>query len=142
MIELVHILRAIVEETAYGGVRGENLHQKKYAVPPIKLSELEQLVFDVLWQEKRIAIYATSWEMRRELERLADLGIIKYDGEVRIENPEEFLKKTEPFILVARNMISGNRYLKHVIQQIEDAAREYAAKNIKSRLALPAASAR
>jgi hypothetical protein len=42
MIELVHILRAIVEETAYGGVRGENLHQKKYAVPPIKLSELER----------------------------------------------------------------------------------------------------
>ena len=135
MIELVYILRAVVEETACGGGGGEDLHQKKCdkSVPPIKLSELEQLVFGVLWQERRIAIYATSWEMQRELERLADLGVIKYDGEVRIENPEEFLKKTEPFVLVARNMISGNRYLKHVIQQIEDAAREYAAKNIKSR---------
>jgi len=135
MIELVYILRAIVEETACGCGGGEGLHQKKCdkSVPLIKLSELEQLVFGVLWQERRIAIYATSWEMQRELERLADLGVVKYDGEVRIENPEEFLKKTEPFVLVARNMISGNRHLKHVIQQIEDAAREYAAKNIKSR---------
>ena len=134
MIELVYILRAIVEETACG-CGGGGLHQKKCvkSVPLIKLSELEQLVFGVLWQERRIAIYATSWEMQRELERLADLGVVKYDGEVRIENPEEFLKKTEPFVLVARNMTSGNRHLKHVIQQIEDAAREYAAKNIKSR---------
>jgi len=113
--------------------RGGGSPPEKCAVPPIKLSELEQLVFGVLWQERRIAIYATSWEMQRELERLADLGVVKYDGEVRIENPEEFLKKTEPFVLVARNMTSGNRHLKHVIQQIEDAAREYAAKNIKSR---------
>jgi hypothetical protein len=101
-------------------------------VPPIKFSQLEHLVYDVLWREERIAIYATAWEMKRELERLADLGVLKYESdEVKIENPNDFLKKTEPFILVARNMIGGNRYLKHVIQRIEDSAREYAANNIK-----------
>jgi hypothetical protein len=114
MIELVYILRAIVEEIACDGERGKDLHQKKCdkSVPPIKFSELERLVYDVLWQEERIAIYTTAWEMKRELERLADLGVLKYESdEVKIENPNEFLKKTEPFILVARNMIGGNRYL-------------------------------
>ncbi len=134
MIELVYILRAIVKEIACDGERGEDLHQKKCdkSVPPIKFSQLEHLVYDVLWQEERIAIYTTAWEMKRELERLADLGVLKYEsGEVKIEDPNEFLKKTEPFILVARNMIGGNEYLKYVIRRIEDTAKRYAADNIK-----------
>jgi len=134
MIELVYILRAIVEEIACDGERGEDLHQKKCgkSVPPIKFSELEHLVYDVLWQEERIAIYTTAWEMERELERLADLGVLKYEsGEVKIENPNEFLKKIEPFILVANNMIKGNEYLNYVIEKIQGSAKRYAAKNIK-----------
>jgi hypothetical protein len=133
MIELVYILRAIVDEVACGG---EGFHQQKKCdkpVPPIKFSELEKFVFDKLWWEERIAIYSTAWEMERELERLADLGVIKYEsGEVKIEDPNEFLKKTEPFILVARNMTAGNEYLKYVIRRIEDSAKRYAVDNIKS----------
>ncbi len=135
MIELVYILRAIVEEIACDGERGEDLHQKKCvkSVPPIKFSELEHLVYDVLWQEERIAVYTTAWEMKRELERLADLGVLKYESdEIKIENPNDFLKKTEPFILFIRNMIIGNEYLKYVIRRIEDTAKRYAAKNIKN----------
>jgi hypothetical protein len=137
MIELIYILRAIVEEIACGGERGEGLHQDSNrkcdkSVPPIKFSDLERLVYDELWHKDRIAIYTTAWEMERELERLADLGVLKYEsGEVKIEDPNEFLKKTEPFILVARNMIGGNEYLKYVIRKIQDSAKEYAAKNIK-----------
>jgi hypothetical protein len=133
MIELVYILRAIVKEIC-DGEGGEGLHQKKCgkSVPPIKFSELEHLVYDVLWQKERITIYAVAWEMKRELERLADLDVIKYEsGEVKIEDPNEFLKKTEPFILVANNMIGGNEYLKYVIRRIEESAKRYAADNIK-----------
>jgi len=138
MIELVYILRAIVEEIACDE---EDLRRKKCGkpMPPIKFSELEKFVFDRLWWEERIAIYATAWEMRRELERLADLGVIKFESdEVKIEDPNEFLKKTEPFILVARNMIGGNEYLKYVIRRIEDSAKRYATDNIKSLALQPA----
>jgi hypothetical protein len=85
-------------------------------------------VFGRLWREKRVAIYATAWEMERELERLADLGVVRYvSGLVEIEDPGGFLKKTEP--LVARSMISGDKYLKHVVQAIQNSAEEYA-KNV------------
>jgi hypothetical protein len=133
MIELVYILRAIVEEVACDG---EDLRQQKKCgrpMPPIKFSELEKFVFDKLRWEGRTAIYATAWEMRRELERLADLDVIKFESdEVKIEDPNEFLKKTEPFILVARNMIGGNEHLKYVIRRIEESAKRYATDNIKS----------
>jgi hypothetical protein len=59
--------------------------------------------------------------------------LLEYSDEIKIEDPDEFLKKTEPFVAVARNMISGNKYLKYVFQRIEDAARRYAAENIKKR---------
>jgi hypothetical protein len=141
MIELIYILRTIVKEIACGGKSGRDLHQgsdKKCAesVVFIKFDDLERLVYDELWGKSGIAIYTTAWEMERELERLRDFGVIKYeDSVIKIENPSEFLKKTELFILVARNMILGNEYLKHVIEDIEEAARnaakEYAAKNIK-----------
>ena len=138
MIELIYILRTIVKEVACGGKSGRDLHQdsdKKCAesVVSIKFDDLERLVYDELWGKRGIAIYTTAWEMERELERLRDFGVIKYeDGVVKIENPSEFLKKTKLFILVARNMISGNEYLKHVIKDIKRAARN-AAKNIKKR---------
>jgi hypothetical protein len=67
MIELVHILRVIVEETACGGEGRKS--RCSGSVPPIKFSELEHLVHNVLWQEERIAIYSTSWTMSKELER-------------------------------------------------------------------------
>ncbi len=121
MIELVYILRAIVE----------SLRHKNCGMLTIKFAQLEQLVFDELWQKRRVAIYSTSWEMEKDLTKLADLGLFKYEsGEIRIGNPGEFLEKTEPFMLVARNMIAGNAYLKHVIQLIEDGARRYATENI------------
>jgi len=134
MIELIYILRTIVEEIACGGKSGRDLHQvsdKKCAesVVSIKFDDLKRLVFDELWSKSGIAIYTTAWEMERELERLRDFGVIKYeDSEVKIENPSDFLKKTELFILVARNMISGNEYLKHVIEEIKEAARNAAKK--------------
>jgi hypothetical protein len=122
MIELVYILRTIVEVTC-GSAR-------QCSVPPIRFSQLEQLVFDELWEKRRVAIYSTAREMEKDLEKLAALGVIKYEsGEIRIE-PSEFLKKTEPFVLVAKNMIAGNEYLKYVIQLIEDGARRYATENI------------
>jgi len=127
MIELVHILRAIVE--AVCGGREENLRQCK--MPPIRFSQLEQLVFDELWQKRRVVVYSTAWEMKKDLERLADLGILKYEsGEIRIENPGEFLEKTTPFVIVTRNMVAGNEYLKYVVQLIEDGTRRYAKENI------------
>jgi hypothetical protein len=128
MIELIYVLRAIVEEVC-GGEGGGEVRQKKCgkSVPPIKFSELKR-IFDVLWQKERIAIYATAWEMKRELERLADLGMLRYvSDEVKIEDPDEFLEKTEPYVLIARNLIGGNEYLKYVIRRIEDSARRYAA---------------
>lgn len=116
MIELVYILREFAQ-IAYEGGKSVS----------IKFGELEQLVFDRLWREKRIAIYITPWEMEKELERLADLGLIRYvSSEVKIENPSEFLKKTEPFILATRNMISSNEYLEYAIQTIQNGAKEYA----------------
>jgi len=131
MIELVYILRAVVLATC-GGEAGLRCN-----VPPIKLSELEHLVFDVLWQEERIAIYETAWELEDDVRRLADLGIIKYErGEIII--PSEFLRKIEPFEIVVKNMIAGNTYLKYVIRRIEDRAREYAVENIKSLIPQPA----
>jgi len=126
MIELVYILRAAAL-AACGGEEG----LRRCNMPPIKFSELERLVFDVLWQEERIAIYETAWELEDEVKKLADLGVIKYErGEITID-PNEFLKKIAPFELVAKNMIAGNAYLKHVIQRIVERTREYA-KNIKS----------
>jgi len=130
MLELVYILRAVVEEVACGGEKCGK------PVPPIKFSELEHLVFDVLWQEERVAIYATVWEVRRELERLADLGFIEFEAdEVRIENPDEFLKRTEPYLLIIRNLVGSNKYLDHVLRRIGDCARRYAADNIKRGIA-------
>jgi hypothetical protein len=127
MIELIYILRTVVEEVC----GGEGEEGQKCGVV-LKFSELEKFVFDKLWGEERIAIYTTAWEMRRELERLADLGVVKFESdEVKIGNPKEFLEKTEPFILVARNMIAGNEYLKYVFRRIEECARRYAADNIK-----------
>ncbi|MFZ8841178.1 MAG: hypothetical protein ACO2PM_20115 [Pyrobaculum sp.] len=124
MIELVHILRAVVE-AACGG---EDL--RRCSVLPIKFSQLEQLVFGELWEKRRVALYSTAREMEKDLEKLADLGVLKYEsGEIRID-PGEFLRKIEPFMLVSRNMVAGNMYLKHVIQLIEDGARRYAVENI------------
>jgi hypothetical protein len=138
MIELVYILRTIVEAIACGGKSGEALHQdsdKKCAksAVSIKFDDLKRLVYDELWGKSGIAIYTTAWEMERELERLRDFGVIKYeDSEVKIENPSDFLEKTKPFMLIAKSMIGDNDYLKHVINDIEEAARN-AAKDIKER---------
>ena len=121
MIELVYILRAFAEETMCNS-------QKKCdkSALCIKFGELEKFIFEELWQKERIAIYGTAWELKRELERLADLGILKYESDrIEIEDPDEFLKKTEPFVLVANNMTAGNSYLKHIIKKIQDSAREY-----------------
>jgi hypothetical protein len=135
MIELVHILRAMVE-AACGGGKEEDL--RRCNVPSINFSQLEQLVFDELWEKRRVAIYSTALEMEEDLEKLAYLGVLKYEsGEVRIEDPGEFLRKIEPFMLVSRNMVLGNAYLKHVIQLVEDGARRYALENIAPQ---PAAS--
>ncbi len=123
MIELIHILRAIV-------VSACNKDLNNCGTLTIKFSQLEQLVFDVLWGEKRIAIYSTAWEMKQELERLSDLEVIRYESdEIKIE-PGEFLKKIEPFMLVSKNMTAGNAYLKHIIREIEDGARRYAVENL------------
>ncbi len=133
MIEIVHILRAVVETVC----SGKDLRQCD--MPPIKFSQLEQLVFDELGRKERVVAYSTAWEMRRELERLADLDVLKYNheaGEIKVE-PAEFLKKIEPFLLVTRNMTAGNAYLKHVIQLIENGARRYAAENIKENKLIP-----
>ncbi len=135
MIELVHILRTIVEAVC-GGVREEDLRQCR--MPSIRFSQLEQLVFYELWEKRRVATYSTAWEMEKDLEKLADLGVLKYElGEIRIENPGEFLKKIEPFMLVTRNMVAGNAYLKHVFQLIEDGAKRYAVENIKENKLIP-----
>jgi len=123
MIELVYILRTIASTAC------ESPHPRG-CVLSIKFDELERLVFDVLWQEERIAIYETAWELEDEVKKLADLGVIKYKrGEITID--PEFLKKIAPFEIVTKNMVAGNAYLKHVIQRIEERTREYA-KNIKS----------
>jgi hypothetical protein len=123
MIELVHILRTIVETTCS--------YIRQCGVPPIRFGQLEQLVFDELWKKRRVVIYSTAREMEKDLEKLATLGVIKYEsGEIRIENPDEFLEKTTLFAVVTRNMVAGNAYLKYVIQLIEDGARRYTAENI------------
>jgi len=115
MIELIHILRAMVEVCKEG-------HRCV-----IKFGDLERFVFDVLWQKERVATYSTAWNLRMEVERLADLDVIKFESnEIIIEDPGEFLKKIAPFLLVSRNMTAGNSYLRYVIQRIEDNAREYA----------------
>ncbi len=132
MIELVYILRAVVET-----VCSKDLYQCN--MPPIKFSQLEQLVFDELGRKERVVIYSTAREMRQELERLADLGVLKYNYETdeREVEPAEFLKKIEPFLLVTRNLTAGNAYLKHVFQLIEHGARRYAAENIKENKLIP-----
>ncbi len=118
MIELIHILRSMAE-VCNGGRRCV-----------IKFEDLEKYVFDVLWQKELIATYSTAWDLKKDVERLADLGAIKFEAdEIIIEDPSEFLKKIAPFLLVSINMTAGNSYLKYVIQRIEDSAREYA-KNI------------
>jgi hypothetical protein len=127
MIEIVHILRAVVEVVC----SEKDLRQCN--MPPIKFSQLEQLVFDELGRKERVVIYSTAWEMWQELERLTDLDVLKYNyesDEIKVE-PAEFLKKIEPFLLVTRNMTAGNAYLKHVIQLIENGAKRYAVENIK-----------
>ncbi len=136
MIEIVHILRAVVE-TVCGGGKEEDL--RRCNMPPIKFSQLEQLVFDELGRKERVVIYSTAWEMRQELERLADLDVLKYNyesDEIEVE-PAEFLKKIEPFLLVTRNLTAGNAYLKHVIQLIENGAKRYAMENIKENKPIP-----
>jgi len=86
----------------------------------------------VLWREERIAIYETAWELEEEVRKLADLGAIKYErGEVIITDPGEFLRKITPFEIVTKNMIAGNAYLKHVMQQIERRTREYVEKDLQ-----------
>ena len=122
MIELVHILRTVVLTAC-----GSSLRRCS-----IKFDELERLVFDILWREERIAIYETAWELEEEVRKLADLGAIKYErGEVIITDPNEFLRKITPFEIVTKNMIAGNAYLKHVMQQIERRTREYVEKDLQ-----------
>jgi hypothetical protein len=120
MIELVHILRAMAETLC-----NDKRDVRKSCV--IKFDDLERFIFDVLWQKERIATYSTAWNLRMEVERLADLGIVEFrSDEIIIEDLGEFLKKIAPFLLVSRNMTAGNSYLRYVIQRIEDSAREYA----------------
>jgi hypothetical protein len=120
MIELVHILRAMAETLC-----SNEREIRKSCV--IKFDDLKRFVFDILWQKERIATYSTSWNLRMEVERLADLDVIKLrSDEIIIEDFGEFLKKIEPFLLVSNNMTAGNSYLRYIIQRIEDSAREYA----------------
>ncbi len=114
MIELIHMLRAMVEVCKEG-------HRCV-----IKFDDLERFVFDVLWQKERIATHSTGWDLRKEVERLADLDVIKFESNEIIIEPGEFSKKIAPFLLVSNNMTAGNSYLRYVIQRIEDSAREYA----------------
>jgi hypothetical protein len=118
MIELVRILRVVAEICS----------ERELKKCGIKFGELEKFIFDVLWQKERIATHSTAWDLMKDVEKLADLGVIRLkSGEIMIEDPSEFIKKTAPFELVTRNMTAGNSYLKYIIQRIEDSAREYTA---------------
>lgn len=122
MIELVHILRTVVLTACGSPLRRCS----------IKFDELERLVFDVLWEEERIAIYEAAWELEEEVRKLADLGVVEYKrGEVIITDPGEFLRKITPFEIVTKNMTAGNAYLKHVMRQIERRTREYVEKDLQ-----------
>jgi hypothetical protein len=119
MIELVYILHAVAETCG-----GERDFRKRCV---IKFDDLERFVFDVLWQKERIATYSTAWDLKKDVERLAVIDVIKFEsGEIIIGDLGEFLKKIAPFELVAKNMTAGNSYLKYVFKRIEDSAREYA----------------
>jgi hypothetical protein len=79
--------------------------------------------------KEHIATYSTAWDLRKDVEGLADLDVVGLESNEIIIEPGVFLKKSAPFLPVSRNMTAGNSYLVYVIQRIEDNAREYA-KNI------------
>jgi len=111
MIELIWILR-----TAVKGDRPQS----------IRFEDLEWLLFDRLWGQDRIAVYGTSLRLDEELQKLADLGAIQYDGKTITVDPNAFRQKTEPIVRTAEWMIAGNAYLKYVRDRIVQRAEELA----------------
>jgi hypothetical protein len=113
MIELIWILRT---------VKGDRPQS-------IRFEDLEWLLFK-LWEQDRIAIYGTSLALDEELQKLADLGAIQYDGKTIIVDPNTFKQKTELIVRVAQWMLAGNAYLKYVRDRIVQRAEELLAERI------------
>jgi len=108
MLELVHILRALSSR----GVR------------QVALKDLEEFLLK-LWDSERISIYSTFDRLCEDLQRLAEIGVIGYDGRMVTIN-DEFIKRTELVKRMTASLTAGNAYLTHIFDVIRRRAEEFA----------------
>jgi hypothetical protein len=108
MLELVHILRALSSR----GVR------------QVALKDLEEFLLK-LWDSERISIYSTFDRLCEDLQRLAEIGVIGYDGRMVTIN-DEFIKRTELVKRMTTSLTAGNAYLTHIFDVIRRRAEEFA----------------
>jgi uncharacterized protein YlzI (FlbEa/FlbD family) len=110
MIELVHILRTLSDR----GIR------------QVDLKELEEFLLD-LWDSERISIYSTFDILYEDLQRLAEIGVVRYDGRTVVIN-EGFMQKTELMKRMTMGLIAGNAYLTYIFDVLKRRAEEFADK--------------
>ena len=108
MIELIHILRTL---------NGRGVRQ-------VAREDLEEFLLD-LWDSERVSIYSTFDRLCEDLQRLAEIGVIRYDGST-ITMDEDFMQKTELMERMTMWWTAGNAYLKHVLGIIRRRAEEFA----------------
>jgi len=108
MIELIHILRTLNSR----GVR------------QVARKDLEEFLLD-LWDSERVSIYSTFDRLCEDLQMLAEIGVIGYDGNT-ITMDGDFMQKTELMERMTVGLIAGNAYLKHVFGIIRRRAEEFA----------------
>jgi hypothetical protein len=108
MIELICILRTLNSR----GIR------------QVARKDLEEFLMD-LWVSERISIYSTLDRLYEDLQRLAEIGVIRYDGRT-VAMDTNFMRKSEPIKRMTLWWIAGNAYLKHIFDVIRRRAEEFA----------------
>jgi hypothetical protein len=108
MIELIHILRTLYSK----GVR------------QVAQKDLEEFLLD-LWDSERISIYSTFDRLYEDLQRLAEIGIIRYDGRT-VAMGNDFMRKSELIKRMTSRWITGSAYLTYIFDVIRRRAEEFA----------------
>jgi hypothetical protein len=108
MIELIHILRTLNSK----GIR------------QVARKDLEKFLLD-LWDSERISVYSTFDRLCEDLQRLAEIGVIGYDGRT-VAMSEDFMQKSELIKRMTSWWIAGNAYLTYIFDVIRRHAEEFA----------------
>jgi len=108
MIELIHILRTLYSK----GIR------------QVARKDLEEFLLD-LWDSERISIYSTFDRLHEDLQRLAEIGVIRYNNRMVTMN-EDFMRKSELIKRMIAGWIAGSAYFTYIFDVIRRRAEEFA----------------